>query len=503
MEREIIHLLDNQNQLVLRILELISESKRWYSVSEISLELNVVERTVQRYIHQLEELIDDYNEERHHQVDITYEKYKGVFLEIQRGSNYTELKSYILENDDTIKIFKDIIFENFTTIKKYSMTHFLSETLVRKSIKKIKEFLDSYQLGLSRNTFRIIGDEKQIRLVIYIIGWVIFKGVTWPFESIDKAKVYRSVDMFSDSMSLHFSEIHRKQMGYILAINLIRLRKNHIVPMEEEWKNYVDAPKLMNSMPVLKKLIQDYNIYIESEIYYYVIIIQMKVKIYESDEFKQRVFSYHQKNQSDVFHATQTFIERFSETFVPIPKEIEERFFITSFSAHMFCKLFKHVRVDIDGYLVLEDIDTDSPILQRKLTEFIHALHRETKNDLFLEEEFLLQKYLLLFSSVLPLTHYEPEITIYLDTDFPYFVEQNIIMRLTDRYKHDFNIVFADKKTVTEWDLILTNIPNIIEEKQRLTYKVHLFDFPIKLRDFLEIEKKLKIIAQERCHYID
>ena len=161
MEKDIMNLLDTQNQVMVNILDLISDNNRWYTVNEISMELMVVERTVQRYIHRLQELVNDYNEEKHHLVVIHYEKYKGVRLEIDSGSNYMELKSYILENDETMQIFKLIIFEEFESISKYAADNYVSESSIRKSLKKIKQFLSNYQLSLSRSSFRIEGEEKQ------------------------------------------------------------------------------------------------------------------------------------------------------------------------------------------------------------------------------------------------------------------------------------------------------------------------------------------------------
>ena len=134
------NLLDTQNQIMINMLDLISDNNRWYTVNEISTELMVVERTVQRYVHRLQELVDEYNEEKKHRVVIHYEKYKGVQLEIDSGSNYMELKSYILENDETMKIFKLIIFEEFESISKYATDNYVSESAIRKSLKKLSSF---------------------------------------------------------------------------------------------------------------------------------------------------------------------------------------------------------------------------------------------------------------------------------------------------------------------------------------------------------------------------
>lgn len=59
-----------------------------------------------------------------------------------------------------------------------------------------------------------------------------FKGVTWPFDFISKDKIYASVNHFAEELDINFSVIHQKQMAYMLAVNILRLRKNMLSP----WK---------------------------------------------------------------------------------------------------------------------------------------------------------------------------------------------------------------------------------------------------------------------------
>lgn len=500
MEKDISNLLDTQNKIMLNILDLVSESHRWYSVNEISIELNVVERTVQRYIHTLKELIDAYNEERNHHITISYEKYKGVLLEIDSGSNYMELKSYVLENDETMKLFKLIIFEEFQSISRYSQENFISENATRKSLKKIKEFLAQYNLTLSRSSFVIEGEEKQIRLIIYICSWIIFKGVVWPFDFISQEKIYVSVDHFSEEMNIGFSVIHRKQMAYMLAVNILRLRKKHVIMMDPEWKNYANLPKLIDGLPVLNTFIADYNVYIESELYFYLLSVQFKPKLYESLDYRNRVLNYHKKMNSNVYQATEAFMNQFAKDIVPIPAELRERFFLTSFCSHLFCQLFSNVQVDIDGHTIFRDMESDYPNLKNELSKMLNNLYQTTQEKLFLQEDFLLQKYVQLFSSVEPLTYYEPKISIFLDSDLPYFVKNNIRDQITNRFKYDFNVQFVTKEEADNPDLVLTNIPNMLEEELRFSHKVHLFDFPFNQRDFVEIERKLRTITQDNSY---
>ena len=497
MEKDIMNLLDTQNQVMVNILDLISDNNRWYTVNEISMELMVVERTVQRYIHRLQELVNDYNEEKHHLVVIHYEKYKGVRLEIDSGSNYMELKSYILENDETMQIFKLIIFEEFESISKYAADNYVSESSIRKSLKKIKQFLSNYQLSLSRSSFRIEGEEKQIRLIIYITTWIIFKGVTWPFDFISQRKIYASVDRFSEELDLGFSVIHQKQMAYMLAVNILRLRKKHVITMEDEWRQYVNLPKLIEKIPMLNVFISDYNIYIESELYFYVVLLQLKPKFFESENYRNSVFNYHQKMSSNIYKSTELFMDTFNKKIDVIPEELETRFFVTSFCTHLFSQLFSNIQVDIDGHMIFRNLEDDYPNLNNHLEELVEELHEVSGEVLFTKKSFLLQKYMMLFSSVLPLTYYESEIKLYLDTDLPFFVKTNVTNQITDRFKYDFNLRFITSNEMEEADLVLTNIPNLLEEELRFSKQVHLFDFPFNHRDFIEIERKMKAIVHE------
>ncbi|MGM0217505.1 helix-turn-helix domain-containing protein [Enterococcus sp. AZ126] len=495
MEDDIFDLLEEPNKVMLNLLEIISESHNWYSVSELSIRLSMVERTVQRYIHQLEDAVAQYNEVKDNYIQINYEKYNGIQLETQSGSNYMEFKTYLLSNDETMQVLKKILFEEFYSVKKYAMTYFVSENSVRKSLKKIKQFLSLYDLSLSRSTFKLEGEEKKIRIITYIIGWVTFKGVTWPFDAIDQLKVYNTVDRFSNIYKINFSNVHRKQMAYMLAVNLIRFRKNHIIKLEPDWKNYVNIQGLLQTLPLLADVADEYHIHVESEIYFYVLLLQMKIKVFESDDLRHRIFSYHEKCQSDIFNATKLFVDRFHERLIAIPEELKDRFFLTSFCAHLYCKVFNQLHVDIDGHQISKETDYDYPTLKENLSYFIQQLYKESGHVLFLEKEFLIQKYLLLFSSISPLNYYEPAIRIFLDSDLPFFVKQNIMTKINDRFKYDFNIQFQKDQVLHQSDIILTNIPNTTMEEQRFTYKVHLFDFPIKLRDFIEIERKLRLVA--------
>lgn len=498
MEKDIYMLLDNNSRNVLSILEIISEEDRWYSIIELSTKLNVVERTTQRYIHQLSDMIDEYNQTQTECIVLHYEKYKGIYLEIENGSNYNHFKNFILEQDETLHILKEIFFEEFQSVTRYSLEFFVSESKIRKSLKKIKHFLEIYNLSLSNISFQLAGDEKQIRLVSYVLSWVCFKGSEWPFDSINEMKVYESIDNFSETFEIPMSETQRKQMAYLLAVNLMRFRKNHMVLIEPEWKDYVNIEMLMERFPALKEFVLKYNIHAKSELYFYALLIQIKVKMYESLNLKQAIFMHHQQQQSDVFVVTKVFLTDFHHQLVEIPQRNYERFFITSFCAHLFCKLFKQICVDVDGHYVYKTEQDHCVGLCTKLDQFIDDMYTKTGNDIFREDRFLMQKYLILFSSIQPLTYFEPPINILVETDLPFLLKQNMLNSIQVRYQNKFNLIFLTDSHLGQADIVVTNIPNIVTNKQHSPYDIHYFDYPIRTRDIIELDKRIYSIHEEK-----
>ncbi|MGM0219569.1 hypothetical protein IGI43_002718 [Enterococcus sp. AZ126] len=355
------------------------------------------------------------------------------------------------------------MLEDSFSVRKYAIKNFKSENSIRESLKKIKNFLNTYDICLSRGEFQFIGKEKNIRGMIFILSWVLFKGEKWPFGAIDFKKAHQTLDLFSEAFNLNLSEIQRKQMSYILAINLIRVRKNHIIEFEPEWQNYVDLQSVLKKVPFSNYITESYQISEASELYFYILLLQMKTKFYESKNLRYQIFTYHKKCQSDIYLATKYFINKFSETFFPIPYRAQNHFFVTSFCAHLFCKVFNQMPVDLDGYHVLNEPEYNFPNLKQKLETFIDELYRETKNDLFLDKEFLLQKYMLLFSSIRPLNLYKPVIKIYLATDLPSIIKESIKEKISDYFSYEFNIAFTNEQTKQRPDIILTNIPNLFE----------------------------------------
>ena len=250
-----------------QILEIISEEKRWYTILEISERSNMITRTVQRYIRELDERIRNFNDDN---IQLLVTKNKGVFLELHPGANLPGFSLFLLEDNITIDLLKSLFFENFHSVKKFAYDNFTSETTVRRLLKMFQEIAEPYNIYLTRETFTINGKESQVRLFIYIIFWKVYRGATWPFETINRKLINSHIDKGAAILKLNLTAVHKQQIAYILAINIIRIRKKHFIEKEERWDNYINLEEDYLDYKKIKTIFEDMNMGSDGEIFFFI-----------------------------------------------------------------------------------------------------------------------------------------------------------------------------------------------------------------------------------------
>ncbi|MCV99353.1 transcriptional regulator [Listeria monocytogenes] len=457
---------DQSITVSMMLLRMIAEESRWYTVNELSERLDMNQRTMQRYIADLLEKIEDYNDPN---IQLYTAKNKGVFLEITLGADVLNFELYLLEENVTIILMKAIFFEEFTSVKKFAMDYFLSETTIRRSLKYFQELLEPYGIKLKRETYEVVGPEEQVRMFFYSYFWRLYQGAIWPFDIVNHKMVEEATMKVTSSLRQNLTYVQQYQIEYVIAINIIRIRKRHLVELKPNWKNYLDLNNDFKSLTKIKAVFESLNIQKESEIYFFYLLMETRPKLYENKEVARRALEPHKKNNSDVYAATEVFIRVFSEEMAPIPQKKYDLFFNSSFSAHLFCTLFKHFSGDINGYEYIRKFKEYYPKLHQKMDELLDILYEETGNELFLEKDFLLTRYGLLFSSIKRLTYFEEEIQIVLDTDLPKFAELNLRHQIFDSLKYRYKVHFLNKNSAPQADVILTTVatPMMVERYNR------------------------------------
>lgn len=184
MNSKIYRVLEKNNKIYLSIIEMLQIEGNWLEIGKISEKLEISNRSTQRFINYLKEVINLCNQEKGLTIQFYYEKFKGIKLEID-STGIEILRMYILHNDENIKLLSDICLSKSKNLNKYAEENRLSSYAVRNSVLKINRLLRPHKMKISAYNLKIIGEEKRIRFYMYFFLWEISKNSEWPFYYAD------------------------------------------------------------------------------------------------------------------------------------------------------------------------------------------------------------------------------------------------------------------------------------------------------------------------------
>lgn len=482
-------LIENRNQILLSVLQVISQEQRWYSISEISEELDVVERSVQRYVNILDNFFEEYEMNHGPGFTLLSKRTKGVYLTIDDNTNFSQLKKYVYQNDECIKIYNEVLFGNFESKSKYAQEHFLSVSYVSSTIKKIEEVLEEFYIQLSPTTFELDGEEAQIRLIMYSSAWFLYKGEKdiEIFKQFDADKLEGKVNYIVEKLNLSLNGIQRRELYLMLIVTILRYRQNKMVDLQEEWHDYVSSSPKNPITIVVKEVFESYYIFSQSEVVFFAISLLTRPYFYQQEKFRSRLITMHQHYQSDIYKSTQFFMSEFSNQITRIPDEHHEEIFIEVFRSHLYCKTYKNAPFEHNAHDYFTFIEKNYPKLFQRLSDFVDSLYEQTNNVLFLKRVFLIQKYLLVFAQIKPIGYFEKKMTIQIETDLPDMAVRRIEDYLKTYFKYSYNLKFLREDSFQQADLILSDMPSLEEQEADCLF----VDYPLNKRDLFEIEKHI------------
>ncbi len=67
-----------------------------------------------------------------------------------------------------------------------------------------------------------------------------YQGAIWPFDIVNHKMVEEATMKVTSSLRQNLTYVQQYQIEYVIAINIIRIRKRHLVELKPNWKNYLD-----------------------------------------------------------------------------------------------------------------------------------------------------------------------------------------------------------------------------------------------------------------------
>lgn len=494
MHHKLQQLVTNKHQVLLHMIAYISEEERWYSVQEISKEIGLVERSVQRYTQLLYDLIADCNEANHSYFVLQMKKNKGIKLLINQPANVQRLTIYIYESDATIQLLIDLLFGSYNSTQEYLRKKELNAHSVRQSLSKIRAFLHTVDLDVSVSAFRLLGDESQIRMIGYSLSWMLFQSEAWPevFRKVDSFKIESAIDSLITTLHLDISQVRKLKLSYMVAINILRMRRGESINYQVAWEPYVPVDNMFELNKAVENLYHTFHIYSHDEVRFLVLNIMMKSFIYKVPHFKKKILDNHRLTDSDVLALTDLVMLEFDAKMCPIVPEDYDSIYLYLFRNHLSAKVYKHADFDYSGHSFRDGIYADFINYHERMTAFIHQLWLTSQNSLFLEERYLIQVYFMVVSFTQLSLIFEPPLKINLQTDLSDIHEIRIKEFIGEQFKTYFNLKFVETDHSQVPDLILTNLTTNVAAGPMM-----VIDYPLSHRDLFHLKATLSKLKKQ------
>ncbi|MEO1769548.1 helix-turn-helix domain-containing protein [Candidatus Enterococcus ferrettii] len=484
--------ISSDEQLTIELSTFLSEKNRYVPIAELTDSFLVSPVKIREILKVLE---DDLGSFQNDAFFLDVSKKKGAFLSIDDDHNLKEFISFIILRSPLIQLFTAISFQKFVSVTNYAQENFLSESTVRRSLKRIRSIITPYEITITKNSYLLSGSETQIRYFLFLFFWRIYRGITWPFPSVDIDQIITSTNNILQKKMIQFdTPIEKKRFMFFLAVCRLRIsNKNHIKETDLQVSPMTEIEKLfIENFPTRN--------------------IKLGLSLAEKRFFFQfckglgwlsnltEQFELEKLQQTSEYQATEDFFNRFQKQFflIPTEKKLAANLFI--FRVHTVARLFKNFHTDMNGFFYNHYLINYYPELTGKLSYLIADLISKDQ-PLFKQEQFLLIHYLMLVASVDEICRYEKTIYLVYDSTLVPLLQEEQINRIYSYFKDFFHLDISLPAAVNAPDkinFVLTSIPLPEYSAQYPNAKILTISRNLKVSDLMKLESNISEFIQPK-----
>lgn len=447
-------IIDSETENELRVLNAINQIGNNVKISDICKRASLSRGTVEKYV---EILLETYRQGKWENFKLVFNEKKDISISYKNAKAFQTFLLSIVEKDVTICLAMQLLQKNEVKIVQFVEETYISESTLKRRARQLGTLLKKYNLKLhySGGNLLLLGEEKQIRLLAYTFYWSLYKGSFWSFSMEERIRASSLYKKIYDPVLREWNLTNAEQIYLIVAINHLRLLKGHVIRFPEDFmaayfsEAYLQEISDWSDMFALPR----------DEVLFLFLIAQTREKFYLNPKIRDETILFHKEKASDIYQATNTFLELFSSEIYPILNNERQELESFLFSAHLYSSLFSPLPSGV-GEILDSDVYIDKyPVLFAKLSIILDKLAHSVSSDLFRNRRFLLGRYFLFSSQIFEVTRLEKEIIIVIDSDLPILAEKLFIQELESAFCHQYNLVIlsvSNLKTKDKGDLVLT-----------------------------------------------
>lgn len=202
------------------------------------------------------------------------------------------MRLYYIKNSQKFSILAALLKRHYVSVEALAQDLNLSPSHVYSNLKSLKTMLAPFQLKISFSATlyqtNIIGEEKNIRVLGFILFWIVFKGVEWPFEKTPSAFQLLPIAVNDDRLS--FSQKNRVRYFQNVTFWRVLYRKERLSLSDEfmDYLNFFEQTAPTQLFLELKQVDLE-SIDKQSEAYFFGFLSRFLVANIDSDEEKQSI----------------------------------------------------------------------------------------------------------------------------------------------------------------------------------------------------------------------
>ncbi|KAF1299130.1 M protein trans-acting positive regulator [Enterococcus sp. JM4C] len=160
-----------------------------------------------------------------------------------------EYRYFLLQQSVPFQFMIYFLNEPNPNINKFCEEFFVSRSTVSRKIINLRAYLHQFHLRLTYTEAGLVGDERIIRIALFILVWLGTRGMYWPL-SVSEEKAEELAQAYAEYFPLSRTYLGRLELKFFAGIFLSRFAKNKFVKYDKRYdfllkKNtYYDPQKI-------------------------------------------------------------------------------------------------------------------------------------------------------------------------------------------------------------------------------------------------------------------
>ena len=213
-------LLSKTEQDLLFLLEELTKHHDWIEIPVLAEKLNFSIEELQEHLFKLEQLFPNL---------LLQSRKKGIQLQFE-VRNSLDPRITIFEQSETYSFLNHLFFKEGQSLEQMCQELVISCERVQEIIKHLNTKLPQhYGISIQLSPLVMEGEEEDIRAFYLDYFSQSYSFLDWPFPSISEESLTHLIQLFLDAQQVSPNLSSLRQIKYILAINLARFNKRHLI----------------------------------------------------------------------------------------------------------------------------------------------------------------------------------------------------------------------------------------------------------------------------------